>query len=58
MKRLSPNEKSLPAWKAVVSLDSSTNKKYQDAAMWIAKKEKIDPVHFDVIAWRKNTGYL
>ncbi len=48
----------LPRWTTVISLDPSTNKKYQDAARLIAKKEKIAPVHFDVIAWRKKSDYL
>ena len=58
MSRLNLQAGSLPKWKSVISLDSSQNKKYQEAVRRIAKKEGIDPVHFDVIAWRKTSGYL
>lgn len=48
----------LPRWVAVKSLNAETNAKYQAAARLSAKAEGIDPVHFDVIAWRKRSDYL
>jgi hypothetical protein len=58
VKSLARNNKPLPKWRKVISLDRTTSQSYQDAARQIAKMEKIDPVHFDVIAWRKRSGYL
>jgi hypothetical protein len=57
-RNLGPSKVSLPRWKTVISVDGQTNKEYQDAVKRIAKKERIHPVHFDVIAWRKSSNYL
>ena len=58
LKRAKPKGTSLPRWKTVISVDSRTNNTYQDAARQVAKLEKIAPVHLDVVAWRKGSGYL
>ena len=58
MRNLNINNPSLPRWKTVISIDSRINKRYQDVARKIARRERIDPVHLDVIAWRKSSGYL
>ncbi|MEX0752676.1 MAG: hypothetical protein WD073_07095 [Xanthobacteraceae bacterium] len=52
------NEGVLPKWKSVISLSSEQNKMYQNASKKFAKKENIDPIHVDIIAWRKETNYL
>jgi hypothetical protein len=53
----STGKASLPRWESVISVNPSINKKYQDATKLVAKSERLDPVHLDVIAWRKNTDY-
>jgi hypothetical protein len=49
---------SLPRWKSVISLSPEDNIKYQTAVKEFASKEGIDTIHFNVIAWRKRSGYL
>jgi hypothetical protein len=51
----------LPPWGKVILVNKRTNRKYQEAAKAIAraeaKNERLNPVHLDVIAWRRKSGY-
>jgi hypothetical protein len=58
IKELTRGAHRVPRWTTVIALDPSTSRQYQDAAKFVARVEEMDPVHLDVVAWRKKSEYL
>jgi hypothetical protein len=51
--RNEPDGKTLPRWTGVIGLDQKASEQYQNFAKTIAKRLDTEPVHLDILYWRR-----